>query len=338
MRLNDEVGAILDSRYQVAVELMEEFTSERKAELKDARSVAATLEIDQELTNLIQLLDLVTESVEIAPYATVRSLFTNIETHLTLRGLRDEKLRWSQRLQVWEMHINDDKVDIGVLNGQANAYLEQGRYDVAIHLFHHLIEHIRDIPALRHSLARIYVNLGIAYRKSGQLDEAAEVTEAGLQMESENDGEPRTIAIFMLNLAQLRADQDRFAEALDLTRQARAIIEQIGDELLHGECLYVLGNHLLLNGYETEAAQIYGLTLQLASRTQNELVTARVQFSLARLWERQGDVEGAWALAIASAKIFEAYAMRGELDNTLRFLKRLHSQRDTNIHRPDQHK
>jgi tetratricopeptide (TPR) repeat protein len=236
------------------------------------------------------------------------------------------------------MHINDNQVDIGVLNGQANAYLEQGRYDVAIHLFHHLIEHIRDIPELVHSLARIYVNLGIAYRKIGQLEQAATVTEAGLMLEAENDGEPRTIAIFLLNLAQLRADQDRLAEALDLTRQARAIIEQIGDELLHAECLYVLGNHLLLNGYTTEATQIYGLTIQLASRTQNEIIIARAQFSLARMLERQGDFEGAWALGVACTKLFEAYGLRDEMDNTLRFLKRLHLQRDADGNWPDQRK
>lgn len=338
MQLSEQVGAVLDSRFTILTEQYEYFTRERKAELKDERSVAATLELDLELDNLIQLLDLVTETIDIAPYATVRSLFTNIETHLTLRGLRDEKLRWSQRLQVWEMHINDDKVDIGVLNGQANAYMEQGRYDVAIHLFHHLIEHIQDILELRHSLARIYVNLGIAYRKIGELEQAAEVTEAGLMMEAENDGEPRTIAIFMLNLAQLRADQDRFTEALDLTRQARSIIEQIGDELLHAECLYVLGNHLLLNGYATEAAQIYGLTIQLANRTRNAIIIARAQLGLARLMERQSDFEGAWALAIASYKIFEAHNLRDEMERCLHFLKHLDLQRDADGSWPDQRK
>ncbi len=135
-------------------------------------------------------------------------------------------------IDMWEALHGPNHPDVALAYHSLGATLQfQGRYDEAIPQFEEALRRFDASVGLDHSgAAHIYGNLARTYRLLRRLDEAEEAIEKSLEIEERLYGPDSEALIVNLSiLGNLRADQERYAGALETYERIDRLLE------LHGE-------------------------------------------------------------------------------------------------------
>ncbi|MEM8678533.1 MAG: hypothetical protein AAGF97_04165, partial [Planctomycetota bacterium] len=134
-------------------------------------------------------------------------------------------------------------VMLHALNSQGHAYLIRGRYGDAVGVFAEaadLAESMRTrnpVPTALLKIGKAHLLLGYSQRLDGNLEDAeSSLLTAHETIQAVVDNDPSIevsqmeFAVVLFELAELRANQDRLAEAIEYSRQAVAHQERIAAE------------------------------------------------------------------------------------------------------------
>jgi CHAT domain-containing protein len=240
----------------------------------------------------------------------------NIATYLQSIGDNFHALEYLQQSLSALQQINEELKSATVLTNIGLSYKDLGEFAKAI-------ESIQQGLAIREKfkeptqLGKSFDTLGIAYLDQGNYAAALEALQKGLEFRTKT-ALPRHVADSLNNIAMVYEAQGEYAEAISyLHKSVELEKKKLGDAGLEAEIDSNLGEAYFLQGDYPHAAVALQQAVKNAEAAKDKLATVRSQYTLGRLYLREGRLREADEMLSAAAKYFESSHLPPDLGNTL---------------------
>jgi tetratricopeptide (TPR) repeat protein len=170
-----------------------------------------------------------------------------------------------EAIRIYEQKQNDPNVLIGAYTNLAIVYRLTDKDDLAVHYLQKANELARSI-GFDYAIQNTYIELAKVLRKSGKLDEAADICRHVLQI-----GKDDTLAEARFVIAQILLDQGKETEALSLLEQSLEGFRKKSMNLFLPKTYQLLGQLYGKRGDYERSAQMYQQCCELTmSHWQNK--------------------------------------------------------------------
>lgn len=218
-----------------------------------------------------------------------------------------------------------------MLNELGTVHRQQSRFEQAAKEFELALATFGDIGD-QVGEARALSNLGLAYRKLGQMDRAQDAFEASIERWRRLEGSEERehgLARSLNNLGMTLRDSGRYADAQALFEQALGLREQIEDAEGVSRTLNNLGHLARLQENPAEASDLHLRALEIRRALGDRHGVARTAGSLALALAEQARFEEARALLEEAMSIRSALGDRyGEAETALQLARVEQAQGD----------
>ncbi len=307
MRIDTEVGSVLDGRYQVLAEEMAGFAKARSQQLSGPNSRAALQALDQELENVTALLDIFLASDAFTIPREIVGLFLDLGRYFSMRGLWHEKLTWGLALLFRVESIGRLNL-AAIFNNIGTTYDDLSEHKQALQYYERCLSIIDDIDEHHPLVAQSYSNIGVAYWRMGQVDRALEYARRALDLERQR-GDRHAQAMSLMNLAGMHYAQWNLAESLQLAQEALALARETGDVYLQAEFTSMLAPNMVANLMFDEAVPVYEEALRLLAEIEDGIGLARAQYNFGLLCRLLRQPDRVRTLAQRALMTFKRYGL-----------------------------
>lgn len=231
----------------------------------------------------------------------------------------DASLRWFDRAQSEFERLGDRSSAVRVLNNRAFLYWLTGRYRDAGRTYDALLRELpEDAPqrlSVQSRLAELCLTLGDEVR-------ALELAQDALERTPASDLEGRAMRLGVVGRAL--SESERFEDALAHYRQAEAAYRKVDDP--RGEQIAVANRGFLLQrmGRVEESVEVQRLSLELAERLGDALLSINARQNLAEALRLSGELDAAQALQEEALAMAERHMLPKLVRDGHRGLARLH--------------
>lgn len=322
MRINPDVGQLLDNRHGVLLETLHDYVVATAPQLATKQSHQVLISLDIEFPNLVSLMDalLEAENTDVLANTTIVSLLIHLERYLSLRG------HWHQK-RYWLLKLSDKsiprKIAQVVLNMLGTTYSELGKHVEAIEFYQLAIQESGLSPD-DPQLARIYGNLGVAYWSLSQLDQALICTRRVLRVEQSVTHNYET-AIALANLSQILRESGDIEGGLLVAHRSLEVALQLGDVALQAQFLSLVATHMIANQMLEKAVPVFEMAIHLLTEIQDYIGLGLAQLNYAILCYAIHQYDHAKQWASEAASFFESYGMAEETQKAQKLLDTLKS-------------
>jgi tetratricopeptide (TPR) repeat protein len=205
------------------------------------------------------------------------------------------QLTWFQSALEIAEFIDDSQAKTILKGLIANTYLHLNQLPEATEYYEKQRESATTLVAeAKHHLGSSYTNLGVLYRRAGEMNQAKEAYLQGLEL-FQSLPSPRACAHTLMNLGNLATIQGDLEESESYLNRARIIFEEIDDVAGKGRVLNNLGILYHQLGKFDQALEMYKERLALAIQLGDDTVRANVLGNMAIIYQDLGDIEQALA-------------------------------------------
>lgn len=196
--------------------------------------------------------------------------------------------------------MDNDLLLYSALEAMGGYYFETKQYDQAEELFEQALDLAEDLEATEEK-ARTLNDLGVVYQELGRTDDALEKLKYALFLFENLEGltalQGRASA--MNNLAAIRMDQGRYADAWDLYTSCLSCYQQIGDPNALVTCHTSMGGLLEVWGRKSDALlryeRAFGVAKEIPNRRWMEICLSHIlrltqELGMARLHEHYSKI------------------------------------------------
>jgi len=300
MYIEPEVGALMESRYVVLAECYLEMAEKNIPDLTGSRPVPALIALDTEMTNLINLFNMVlaTED-EIGPV--YYRLFDQLTVYFNRRGLYFQPQQWA--ITLIEKAANETLIQVGLLNYIAASASSSGQFEHALTVYHFILEEFRERPQ-HPGLGVIHHNLSLTYWRTGDVTAAIQQGEQALHLELHHE-HPRGIVMALIHLAHIHYQQGEVKKAFGYLHRAASIVEQHDDAYL--EAYFTSQMAYLTAEYADpdKTESFFQRALRLWQTIDEPILLAETRFNYAAFLYALGQLQSAIRLAQESLPILE---------------------------------
>ena len=273
------------------------YDNDRKAELS-IKHYEQSLAISQELGDKV---------------LTAR-IFNGLGKAQIAAGNSDLGMELYQKARVLGEEVDDKETLNMALNNIATEHISHGRFAEALESLNKSLVVMQEQgdAADRRSLAYKYQNIGLVYRRQGDLDQALRYSQKSLAILVEIDDKFGT-ANLQNNIGVIYKIQGRYEEGLEWFQKALAGYRALKSVPGEARCLNNIGDAYRLQGRYDEALQALLKSLNLREQMRDRGAVTLSLNNLARLYEAQGKYPEMLDVSRRSATIAEELYDREEI-------------------------
>ena len=153
--------------------------------------------------------------------------------------------------------------------------------------------HFDSLSKDKNSMGKSLANIGNVYLDQADNATAVSYFERSMQIFRETDDKP-SLAIISNNTAEAYAAMGDFKKASDYARQGLDFAEQVGDPMLRGHAMLMLGDLSERGGFYPVAEKNYKEALAIFVKVGNNTKMKETYYDLAQLYRKSGHFEKAF--------------------------------------------
>jgi transcriptional regulator with AAA-type ATPase domain/tetratricopeptide (TPR) repeat protein len=216
-------------------------------------------------------------------------------------GRLDDALEsYYRALALSEQHPELRHMRPAALNSLGEIFLERDKPAKAIGIFRMVQEGAEHGELLPEILNETMGNLGLAYRRQGDLASAGQTYDRALAA-AESSGHRRLVATVLWRMAELALDQGQLDRCRELAERSIAVSREAGLRCEEAQALRVMALLHAERGEDAQARDRFEQAMDLLQDLEDSLEMARVRFHYGRYLLTQGERDaGAMHLKAAS--------------------------------------
>ncbi len=202
---------------------------------------------------------------EIAETAVIQAnLLNNIALVQTVQGDSFAALTSYQQAEILYQRFGDEVDKIDVRYNIATLYISLRRYDLAISMLKQVITK-RAVLGHEYDVAKASADLGVAYKYSGQYQQAIQYNLAALDYFQQNEHQ-YDIASQLHNVAEIYYELEQVNKALVYAKQGSEISKEIGHQQAYGGSLHTLAKVAFYQGDIEQALNYFQQSNSIAEK------------------------------------------------------------------------
>lgn len=192
--------------------------------------------------------------------------------------------------------LNDANHSALALKNISNVHTSQNNHQKAIEYLLQALDHYRSSGS-RKSESDVLLNLGIAYYKLGDINNAENFYQESLKIKEDLDGDISGIMKLYNNLGMIAREQGDESKAMEYYTSALNLAQQIGDRHTEAITLNNLGARMMARG-DTAALPLLLESLELAQGLGLKKLTRNIYDNLQQYYSKFGDYKQAYFYAL----------------------------------------
>ena len=217
-----------------------------------------------------------------------------------------------------------------VLNALGELFLERDKAAKAISIFRMVLEAAERGEALPEMLPDAMANLGLAYRRQGNMASAGQAYDQALAL-ADRSGNRRATAIVLWRMAELALDQGQLDRCQELARRSIAVAREVVLPCEEAQALRVIALSHAARGEDPTARDCFEQAIALLRDLEDSLELARVRFHYGRYILEQGERDSAVTHLKAASRTFRRLGIVAEGHEVTRLLFRLDIDVDSDM-------
>jgi transcriptional regulator with AAA-type ATPase domain/tetratricopeptide (TPR) repeat protein len=197
------------------------------------------------------------------------------------------------------------------LNSLGELFLERDKAAKAIDIFRMVQEASERGEVLPEMLHDTMANLGLAYRRQGDLASAGQAYDQALAA-AEESGDRRVAAIVLWRRAELALDQGQLDRCRELAERSIAVAREVGLRCEEAQALRVMALLHAARGEDAQARDCFEQAMARLRDLEESLDLARVRFHHGRYLLTQGEQDSAVTHLKAASRAFRKLGIVAE--------------------------
>ncbi len=301
--IDDTVGSILDNRYFMLIEVMEEFLEPLSRQMETATMRQAVQQMDAEMPNLIHLMD-TTLVMYPTPHIQLNKIYEYLSKYLSYRGYYQQKIAWGKAILGLVVNAGET-IYVSLLHRIANAYHDSGQYEDALRLGYFIVQTFQDDPE-HPGLGLAYAMIAKTYGRIGRPNESLHFYQLAAAIEKKNNA-PDRLAPILIEIADIYQENGYLEEGYTYAKQAYALARTLDNPYLLAEMTSDLARHMCGHRDPSEIKPMFEQAIQLMLAIDNQQSLAKTYFNYALYFRWIHEYSTALEFARKSLQIYEAY-------------------------------
>jgi len=231
------------------------------------------------------------------------------------RFLKDFKVSelFLEKALVIYKNIGDGESEVAIMLNHGNLLLEQNQFNKAIDIYNKIEAHFNELDRI-YTLAEIYQNKGLAYRKLKAFSQAEENYRLALEV-YENFEDKKGEAQIYQNIGVLKWDAKQYTFAIEYYKKALDIYIPLNSLLQQGRVYQNLGVVYKAQGNFEDSFSYYKKALNIFNHLDERLTSARVLFNIGVVKWKSGQLKESEQYFLKAKVIFEYFNDLNQLGN-----------------------